>query len=341
MTSFGMGIGPRVVRLADFNHDNRLDVVTVDQASHVLSIRLGNGDGTFGQLRQYSTGPIPLGLTVGDFNHDGHLDAAAALHDGEGVSILFGSGDGTFLSGGYYRIGSHVYDLDTADIDGDGRLDIVAVVPDRFVAYVYYNSGDGTFQTPILFATQDHPYHVLLTDLNNDSKPDILTTHYDTDSLSILLHGPEPVAVLSGSLQLDGITGGAAAQDITFTFRSIGHQDIVLTTAVAPNGNFTLPDVPRREYTLHIKGDRYLATNVPVDMRAGGIAGITALLRAGDANNDNFCDVFDLDLLIQSFNSMEGDPDWNNGVADFNGDRSVDVFDLDLLIQNFNAEGDF
>lgn len=55
--------------------------------------------------------------------------------------------------------------------------------------------------------------------------------------------------------------------------------------------------------------------------------------------NDNSVDVFDLDPLIQAFNSMPGEANWNPN-ADFNCDESVDVFDLDILIRNFNAEGD-
>jgi hypothetical protein len=63
------------------------------------------------------------------------------------------------------------------------------------------------------------------------------------------------------------------------------------------------------------------------------------LLLGGDANNDNFVDVLDLDLLVVSFNWVLGDPDFNPS-ADFNNDGAVDVFDLDILIRNFNGEGE-
>ena len=63
-------------------------------------------------------------------------------------------------------------------------------------------------------------------------------------------------------------------------------------------------------------------------------------LRAGDANDDNFVDVFDLNEVILAFNTADGDPNFNGGVADFNYDGFVDVFDLNSVIVNFNTNGD-
>jgi hypothetical protein len=54
---------------------------------------------------------------------------------------------------------------------------------------------------------------------------------------------------------------------------------------------------------------------------------------------DNFVDVFDLDILVQAFNTVAGDEAFDDR-ADFNEDDSVDVFDLDLMVRNFNLEGD-
>ena len=56
----------------------------------------------------------------------------------------------------------------------------------------------------------------------------------------------------------------------------------------------------------------------------------------GDANGDNACDVLDLDLLIQAFDTVPTDPNWNP-FCDWNTDASVDVLDLDILIQNFDV----
>jgi probable HAF family extracellular repeat protein len=163
------------------------------------------------------------------------------------------------------------------------------------------------------------------------------------------LYGDIPYAILlnpvlariSGTIALDGITPTASAQPLTLTFRPADNSgDIVKTVPINPDGAFAVPELPRSLYTLHIKGEKWLAKNVEVDARNGDVISVNVTLPGGDANNDNVVDVFDLDLLVQAFNSMEGDSDWNEGVADFNGDGWVDVFDLHLLVMNFNAEGD-
>jgi hypothetical protein len=51
-------------------------------------------------------------------------------------------------------------------------------------------------------------------------------------------------------------------------------------------------------------------------------------------------DVDDLAKLIETFDAGPGDPNWQNGIADFTCNEVVDVDDLSLLIQNFDAEGD-
>jgi uncharacterized protein (DUF2141 family) len=65
--------------LADLNGDGRLDVVVVDPQSlpgPVLSVHLGNGDGTFqaAQASGNANGGLPAVLAVGDLNGDGKLN---------------------------------------------------------------------------------------------------------------------------------------------------------------------------------------------------------------------------------------------------------------------------
>ena len=70
-----------------------------------MSIRLGNGDGTF-----HSPGPPEVGVgdhptsaTVADFDHDGKPDLAVTNQFSGNVSILLGNGDGTFHPAGMPR----------------------------------------------------------------------------------------------------------------------------------------------------------------------------------------------------------------------------------------------
>jgi hypothetical protein len=117
---------------ADFNHDSKLDLVTVNQYHGSASVRLNNGDGTFGAETKYKTALSAWSLQVADFNGDDHPD----ILTGQGfasasLAILPGKGDGTFgtaltnfpgVSGGLTKQA-----IAARDFDGDGRPDIVTV----------------------------------------------------------------------------------------------------------------------------------------------------------------------------------------------------------------------
>src|SRR5215472_7543987 len=90
---FGTPIGARMAAVADFNHDGFNDVAVIS-SSPIVSVLLGNGDGTFQPAVNYQAGTNPSWVGVADFNGDGNPDIAVTA--GGGTSILFGTGDGRF-----------------------------------------------------------------------------------------------------------------------------------------------------------------------------------------------------------------------------------------------------
>ena len=126
---------------ADFNGDGRLDLVVTSgsYSNQRLMIRLGNGDGTFGDPLFIGTGGYNVGApAIGDFNGDGKLDLAVA--DGRSVYVLLGNGDGTFQTGVAYGTSYGGFSAAAADVNGDGKLDIIT----NGVS-VFLGNGDGTF----------------------------------------------------------------------------------------------------------------------------------------------------------------------------------------------------
>ena len=148
---------------------------------------------------------------------------------------------------------------------------------------------------------------------------------------------------IGGTITLQDIFN--VAQTLFGIFRPIGGYALlypeVFTREITlnPDGSFNLDTVPPGTYEVSVKGAKWLRKNVMLDNSTGPVTTFALDLLAGDANDDNSVDVFDLALLIQAFNSVPGDPNWNEA-CDFNCDSSVDIFDLDLLIRNFNTEGD-
>ena len=148
-------------------------------------------------------------------------------------------------------------------------------------------------------------------------------------------------ASLSGVLAFDGLAAKAAAQNVTFTFRSNdGSADIVQTLAVPASGVYTLTGLFSKAGVLHIKPDKFLAVNVSVDLTGGNLSGQSATVEPCDANNDNSVDSTDFGILIGAFNTQASVPGSGyDEAADFNGDGSVDSTDFGLLIGNFNMLG--
>jgi hypothetical protein len=151
--------------------------------------------------------------------------------------------------------------------------------------------------------------------------------------LTLTFEGVHDLMRLFGCFVLEGCLN--PAQNMQFQFL-MPDGTVGYTTAARLDAdfNFILPYIPAGFPQVALKGDKWLQKVVPV---SGDEMNLRFL--AGDMNNDNSADVFDLDLLIQAFNTTREDRSYNEK-ADLTCDGSVDIFDLGLLIQNFNTTGE-
>src|SRR5207247_1628837 len=86
--SSGVGTNPQSVAVGDFNGDGKQDLATANYGSNDVSIRLGNGDGTFGAASSLAVGTGSYSVAVGDLSGDGKPDIVAANSASNDVSVL-------------------------------------------------------------------------------------------------------------------------------------------------------------------------------------------------------------------------------------------------------------
>ncbi|MGE0055708.1 MAG: FG-GAP-like repeat-containing protein [Hyphomicrobium sp.] len=121
---------------SDLNGDGHIDLVY--SGDGVLSVALGNGDGTFGSPTSYAVDLVGANVSIGDINGDGVSDI---VYSGAKPEALYGNGDGTFQSAVYLTSDSQGSGWSTiADFTGDGRPDIAVAGFDAGTLSILQNS---------------------------------------------------------------------------------------------------------------------------------------------------------------------------------------------------------
>jgi hypothetical protein len=136
---------PSSMAAADFNNDDRLDIVVTDSAG--FAILMNNGDGTF-QSAVVTFADFAQ-VAVGHFNSDSNIDLLVGWYHwdfGLHYQPYLGDGEGGFAAGLAYQIGGDPYKwgndrLAAVELNHDGKLDVV--IGD---GRVLLGNGNGTFQ---------------------------------------------------------------------------------------------------------------------------------------------------------------------------------------------------
>ena len=136
-TSFAMSQSPYDVLATDLNNDGHADIASCNYGSNPgdynLTVRLGNGDGTFQSLQLISAAYSPdlanvSGIAAGDVDNDGDVDLIVSQNASNDMSIYLNDGTGTFSFDhrlcAYYGFRSPWF----ADFDGDGIKDLAGLV---------------------------------------------------------------------------------------------------------------------------------------------------------------------------------------------------------------------
>jgi hypothetical protein len=184
--------------VADMNRDNKLDLITCNNADNDISIAYGDGRGNFTRAPQsFPVGPSPYPFGVGDVNNDGWLDivaTASATGPSRGEQLPLSRALTLLLADGKGGFSPHRLPIRTgepwfaaiADLNRDGKADIVATHHEISALTVMIGDGRGGFTeangSPFDFGVS--LFGLFIADVDGDATMDLVTT--TGDSIRIL-----------------------------------------------------------------------------------------------------------------------------------------------------------
>lgn len=287
---FPAGSFPTFVAVGDVDGDGRPDVVVADQGDPSLgfadagvSVLLGDGTGSFGPARTFSTGTYSSAVAIADLNADGRQDLAVANYGGPSVSVLLGKGDGTFGAAVDHGLPGqkNPTSLVVGDFNGDSKPDLAVALgyggnaTPGSVAILLGN-GDGTFGAATEFGVGGGPVSVATGDLDRDGKLDLAVANTFDGTVSVLFGNgagsfgnrldlnvtDRPVSVTIADFDRDGNPDLAVANDSYMT--NDANVSILLGTGTRSFG------APRRFFVDRMLG-AYLHSLACGDLDGDGV----------------------------------------------------------------------
>jgi hypothetical protein len=269
------------IATADFNHDNKADLVVGHDLAggpSVVSILLGNGSGGF-------SGPTTFNIDIsnepskviipGNFDGDNNVDLIVMLDtfsNGTNIKLLRGNGTGGFGPPSLVTSTGWTTWIDSGDFNGDGKTDLALANFFPAVVNLLLNDGNASFaasgtSVPI----PDKVSYLRVADLNNDGRPDLITAHSEPNLVQAFLNNG------SGFNSSQGPTALTAPGAVTVAdFNGDTFPDLAINTNVAA-GNIEV-----------LTGDGLGNFGAPLFFTSGGYA---ADILAADFNADGKPDI--------------------------------------------------
>jgi hypothetical protein len=137
------------ITAADVNSDGKADLAATIEKSNVVSVLLGNGDGTFSTGQDFAVGTRPSAVTGADLNNDTKADLTVSNVASDNVSVLFNSGSGGFQAAQNFPAGDGPAFVVGADFNADSFADLAVANQNSNDVSVLLNTAAPPPQTTI------------------------------------------------------------------------------------------------------------------------------------------------------------------------------------------------
>lgn len=187
------------VRVADFNNDGHLDIVTTSQRDNSVGLLLGDGKGGFRSApgSPFAAGAESWSFAVEDINGDGNPDVIVTPYERDladpkqlGVTVLLGDGKGGFttMRGSPFSLTGCKGPARVAarDVNGDGITDLVVTCAQNDRVMFFLGRQGGSFRT-LSRGVPTGWSGIAIADLYGDGRNEVLVSNYAHSTITILV----------------------------------------------------------------------------------------------------------------------------------------------------------
>ncbi|MGI9666749.1 MAG: FG-GAP-like repeat-containing protein [Acidimicrobiia bacterium] len=355
-TDISMGSHPHSVKAEDVNGDSVPDLVVAAASEDGVTIRLGNGDGTFGSRSTYRSGTdvgqdqvYSKNAVLAYLDADSDVDLVVANQNNSSVGVLIGNGDGTFQSVVQYDTCSGAHDVAVGDFTSGSDRDLIVSCHGDPEVTLLEGDGTGAFNAGVDIATGapdpcsevlegncDHG--VVVGNFNQAGDDDIAIAMYRPTVATVMLNTGNGTFSTPANYTAGGHTHDIAAGD----FNEDGWLDLVTadesndTVSVFLNdGDGTFTEIGQSPLPAE-NGPKgvtvgYLDDDDDLDIAVGTDGGNYPSEPPGNAGDrvavmlGNGDGTFGSTLTYGSYTAFEGESVFDVDIADVDGDGRGDL----------------
>ncbi len=343
---------PGAITVADFDFDNKLDLVSIDTHADDkypgknVNVFFGNGDGTFHNPLFYVIGSTPSRVDIGDTDDDGLLDIVVLKPPGpiQNVVILRGTIDGLFHPPQWHDGGVKPADISIADYTADGATDIGIVNSVGGIGSVtlMVANGAGGFPTSLPKYGPATDY-ITVADFTGEGHLDFARTSSTTNGVGVYSGSATGSFESTGTFSADGKERHLLAED----FDADGITDLAVATDPPIFGNISVA-IGTQDAQLFQQAKTFPAPSYAQNLVAADLNGDGNLDMVQGTGTSSGSGQKTLYLYFGMGNGALANPvslhtgaeAWSAAVGDFNDDGIPDLVTGSKLMRG-NGDGTF